>query len=83
MALHLEAGGSLWCVSASSAELPDIRWHDLRHSCSTILLARGTNPKYVQHLTGHAGIRLTLDRCSHWIPSMGHHAADGMDEALG
>jgi hypothetical protein len=24
-----------------------------------------------------------LDRYSHWIPSMGRHAADGMDEALG
>ena len=83
MALYLEAGGSLCCVSGSSAELPDIRWHDLRHSCFTILLARGTNPKYVQHLAGHAGIQLTLERCSHWIPSMGHHAAEGMGEALG
>jgi hypothetical protein len=25
---------------------------------------------------------VTLDRYSHWIPSMGRHAADGMDEAL-
>jgi hypothetical protein len=28
-------------------------------------------------------IELTLDRYSHWISSMGRHAADGMDEALG
>ena len=26
---------------------------------------------------------MTLDRYSHWIPSMGRHAAEGMDEALG
>jgi len=26
---------------------------------------------------------MTLDRYSHWIPSMGRHAADGMDEVLG
>jgi integrase len=63
--------------------LPDIRWHDLRHSCFTILLARGTHPKYVQHLAGHASIQLTLDRYSHWMPSMGRNTADGMDEALG
>jgi integrase len=65
------------------AGLPDIRWHDLRHSCFTILLARGTHPKYVQHLAGHASIQLTLDRYSHWMPSMGRNTADGMDEALG
>ena len=65
------------------AELPDIRWHDLRHTCATLLLSRGTHPKLVQHLLGHASITMTLDRYSHWIPSMGRHAADGMDEALG
>jgi integrase len=37
----------------------------------------------VQHLLGHASITMTLDRYSHWIPSMGKHAAEGMDEALG
>src|ERR671920_1278969 len=63
--------------------LPDIRWHDLRHTCATLLLSRGTHPKLVQHLLGHASIQLTLDRYSHWIPSMGRQAANGMDEALG
>src|SRR5215208_3171410 len=64
------------------AELPDIRWHDLRHTCATLLLSRGTHPKYVQQLFGHASIRLTLDRYSHWIPSIGRHAAEGIDEVL-
>ena len=65
------------------AGLPNIRWHDLRHTCSTLLLRRSVHPKMVQHLMGHASIQLTLDRYSHWIPSMGRHAADGMDEVLG
>jgi integrase len=65
------------------ASLPSIRWHDLRHTCATLLLGRGVHPKLVQHLLGHASITMTLDRYSHWIPSMGRHAADGMDEALG
>jgi integrase len=64
------------------AGLPDIRWHDLRHTCATLLLSRGTHPKYVQLLLGHASITMTLDRYSHWIPSMGRATADGMDEAL-
>jgi integrase len=63
--------------------LPDIRWHDLRHTCATLLLGRGVHPKMVQHLMGHASIQLTLDRYSHWIPSMGRATAEGMDEALG
>jgi integrase len=63
--------------------LPDIRWHDLRHTCATLLLSRGVHPKLVQHLLGHASIQLTLDRYSHWIPSMGRATAEGMDEALG
>ena len=47
-----------------------------------MLLARGTHPKYVQHLAGHASMQLTLDRNSHWMPSMGKLTASAMDEAL-
>jgi integrase len=63
-------------------DLPDIRWHDLRHTCFTLLLSRGVHPKYVQMLAGHASIQLTLDRYSHWMPSMGKHTANAMDDAL-
>jgi integrase len=62
--------------------LAEIRWHDLRHSCFTILLARGTHPKYDQHLAGHASIQLPLDRYSHWMPSIGRSTATAMDNAL-
>jgi integrase len=62
--------------------LPEIRWHDLRHTCATLLLGRGVHPKMVQHLLGHGSIQLTLDRYSHWIPSMGRATAEGMGEAL-
>jgi integrase len=65
------------------AELPNIRWHDLRHTYATLLLARGTHPTYVQKSLGHASVQLTLDRYSHWMPSMGRNTAQGIDEALG
>jgi integrase len=65
------------------ARLPPIRWHDLRHTYATLLLARGTHPTYVQKSLGHASVQLTLDRYSHWIPSMGRAIAEGMEEALG
>jgi integrase len=59
------------------AGLPDIRWHDLRHTYATLLLSRGTHPTYVQKSLGHASVQLTLDRYSHWMPSMGRNTADG------
>jgi integrase len=42
-----------------------------------------THRKYAQHLAGHASIKITLDRYSHWMPSMGRNTAEGIDEALG
>jgi integrase len=64
------------------AGLPPIRFHHLRHTCATLLLRRGVNPKLVQHLLWHASITMTLDSYSAWIPSMGRHAAEGIDEVL-
>jgi len=64
------------------AGLLGIRWHDLRHTCVTLLLSRGSHPKLVQHLLSHSSIQLTLERNSHWMPSTGRSAADEMDEAL-
>ncbi len=65
------------------AESPDIRWHDLRHTYATLLLARGTHRTYVQKSLGYASVQLTLDRSCHWLPSMGRNTAEGIDEALG
>jgi integrase len=64
------------------AGLLDIRWHDLRHTCVTLLLSRGSRPKLIQHLLSRSSIQLTLDRYSHWMSSMGRSIPDGMDEAL-
>ena len=56
---------------------------DESHCCATLLLGSGVHPKLVQEQLGHYTIAMTLDTCSHWIPSMGRVAADGMDAALG
>lgn len=66
------------------AGLPDTtRFHDLRHTCATLLLKQGVNPKFVQDLLGHADISLTLNVYSHVLPDMGDAAAGAMDAALG
>jgi integrase len=64
------------------AGLLHIRFHDLRHTCATLLLAQGTHPKYVQELLGHATIAITLDTYSHVIPGMGDQTARAMQDAL-
>jgi integrase len=53
------------------AGLPDVRFHDLRHTCATLLLAKGVNPKFMQELLGHVDVGLTLNTYSHYLPSMG------------
>lgn len=65
------------------AGLPDIRFHDLRHTCATLLLGRGVHAKLVQELLGHSTIAVTLDTYSHVLPGMDDRLADTMDEALG
>ncbi len=64
------------------AGLPDIRFHDLRHTCATLLLSCGHHPKLVQELLGHASVALTLDRYSHILPGMGEQTAAAMEAAL-
>ncbi len=65
------------------ARLEGVRFHDLRHTCATLLLSHGVHPKFVQELLGHASITMTLDRYSHWIPSMGDQTARAMEAVLG
>jgi integrase len=64
------------------AGVPHMPFHSLRHSCATLLLAKGVHPTYVQKLLGHQSIRLTLDLYSHWMPPMGEQTAMAMEEAL-
>src|SRR3712207_2659964 len=65
------------------AGLPQITFHDLRHTCASLLFQRNVHPKFVEELLGHASVAITLDTCSHMLPGMGGEATDAMDEALG
>jgi len=64
------------------AGLPDIRFHDLRHTAATLLLSRGVHPRFVQELLGHSSAGITLDTYLHFMPSMGDQTAVAMDDAL-
>jgi integrase len=80
-------GGNLnrtFKATLQRAGLPkSTRFHDLRHTCATLLLKQGVNPKFVQELLGHADISLTLNVYSHVLPDMGDATVDAMEAALG
>lgn len=65
------------------AGLPDIRFHDLRHSSATMLLGMKVHPKIVQEILGHSQIAITLDIYSHVLPTMQEEVANKINEALG
>ena len=64
------------------AGLPAIRFHDLRHTCATLLLSRNVNPKIVSEMLGHATIAITLATYSHVLPNMQEGAARVLEETL-
>lgn len=65
--------------AVKAAGLPEIRFHDLRHTAASILLAKGVHVKLVSEMLGHSTITLTLDTYSHVIPAMHADAAAAMD----
>jgi integrase len=64
------------------AGLPDIRCHDLRHTCATLMLRGGIHPKVVQEMLDHANVAITLDIYSHVLADMQGEAANKMDSLL-
>jgi len=64
------------------AGLPDIRFHDLRHTFATLMLQNGEHPKVVQEMLGHATIAITMDTYSHVLPNMQRDAVDRLEVLL-
>ncbi len=51
-----------------STDLPDIAFHDLRHTFASIMLYEwGASPRMVQEALGHASIKITLDTYGHLL----------------
>jgi integrase len=60
-----------------------MRFHDLGHTCATLLLTKSVHPKVVSEMFGHSSIAITLDIYSHVIPGLGDAAASAMEDVLG
>ncbi len=66
----------------AKAELRHIRFHDLRHTAATFLLAQGVDPRTIMETLGHSQISLTLNTYSHVLPSLQRDAAEKMNRLL-
>jgi integrase len=64
------------------AGLPQRRFHNLRHSCATLLLVQGVSPRVVMDVLGHSQIGLTMNTYSHVIPDLRRDAAKRMQDLL-
>lgn len=68
--------------TVKNAGLPPKRFHDLRHTCASLLLAQGVHARVVMEILGHSQIGLTMDTYSHVAPSLQRDAAGRMNDAL-
>ena len=48
-----------------TADLPAIRFRDLRHAAATLLLSQGVDPRTIMETLGHSQISLTMNTYSH------------------
>jgi len=65
-----------------NAGLSRRRFHDLRHSCATLLLAQGVSPRVVMDVLGHSQISLTMNTYAHVLPELRRDAADRMSDLI-
>jgi integrase len=59
-----------------------IRFHDLRHTYTSLLIAQGENIKFIQSQLGHASIQTTLDRYGHILPNTNRGAGKRLDKLV-
>ena len=65
-----------------TAGIRRIRFHDLRHSCATLLLEQGVELVTIKELLGHAQIHTTADIYAHVRPRLQRDAIEAMGDAL-
>jgi integrase len=65
-----------------AAELPKMRFHDLRHTYASLLIEQGENIKYIQSQLGHSSPTVTLDVCAHLMNPVNQEAACRLENTI-
>ena len=71
-----------WSVIRAAAGLPGVRFHDLRHTCVTLLLDLGVPPHVVREIVGHSAIEVTMTIYAHASLEEKRKALGKLGEAL-
>lgn len=72
-----------WHALTRAAHLPRIRFHDLRHTAATLMLAAGVDVKLVAETLGHRDATMVLRVYAHVMPHQRDEAATRMEAMLG
>jgi len=64
------------------AGLRKVRFHDLRHSFASWLIANKESLAYVRDQLGHSSIQITVDLYGHLVPGANREAVNRLDEAV-
>ena len=72
-----------FCAFLTRAELRHVRFHNLRHSCASLLFAQGCSLRLVMEILGHSQIALTANTYTHLLPEADREAATAMQNMLG
>lgn len=71
-----------FAAALKAAGLPDIDFHDLRHTSASLMLAAGVPVNVVQERLGHSSASMTLSVYAHVMPGQQTAAADQLDAML-
>ena len=69
-------------LDTADPKLPRLRFHDLRHSAASLLIASGVELAEVSMLLGHSELRVTMDFYAHLQQQTAAKAARQMDAIL-
>lgn len=73
--LHPEAVATVFARRVARTDLPRLRFHDLRHTHCSHLIAAGQDPKVISQRMGHHSVSFTYDKYGHLMPEADSGAA--------
>ncbi len=80
--LHPDSVSKRFRRDIQGAEVPSLRFHELRHTFATTALAQKSNPKLVAEVLGHSNVTTTLSVYSHVLPGAHAETVESVESAL-